>query len=297
MRRGSLAVALGLALSPSSALAHEGAPLTLSRLDFDAAGPAVFYERAESYRNLRRIDDALVMLELVEALHPEASRVWLERGRLERDRGRHAAAIDALTRYLDSEVSAANAHGAYLLRARSNAELGRTARALDDYRAALAASPGVDAYFEAGRLLRALDRDRDAEALLARGVASTGAAVLVEALARAQATRDLEAAEATLAPLLASAPVKTRWLLVRAELRAAGGHAESAAADRRAALAEAQRLVARRPTPLAWTARAAALHALGRDAEARRDLERALKRSPELTPATELLAAIEGGAR
>ncbi len=273
----------------SEADAHEGAPLTLSRL-FDATNASTLFERAESYRNLRRIDDALVALELVEALHPDQTRVWLERGRLEQDRGQHAAAVEALTVYL--ERGGEDVHGARLLRARLCVVLGDVDAAMADYSGAIDAAPGVDAFFEGGRLLVSEGRRDEAVAWLARGVEATGSDVLVEQLARVE--RDPARAKALVDARLRSARVKTRWLLLRADVQS---DASAAAADRRAAVEEAERLVARRPTPLALTERATAYVAVGRRTDAIADLRRALRRAPSFTRAQTLLARIEGGAR
>ncbi|MEQ9495472.1 MAG: tetratricopeptide repeat protein [Deltaproteobacteria bacterium] len=273
----------------SEANAHEGAPLTLSRLS-DATNASTLFERAESYRNLRRIDDALVALELVEALHPDETRVWLERGRLEQDRGQHAAAVAAFTKYLERDGR--DVHGARLLRARSRVALGEVGAAMADYAGAVDAAPGVDAFYEGGRLLVNAGRRDEAAAWLARGVEATGSDLLVAELARVEP--DPARAKSLIDARLRSARVKTRWLLLRAEVQS---DASAAAADRRAAVEEAERLVARRPTPLALTERATAYVAVGRRTDAVADLRRALRRAPSFTRAQALLERIEGGAR
>jgi hypothetical protein len=90
--------------------------------------------------------------------------------------------------------------------------------------------------------------------------------------------------------LIAASRVASRWRVLRAELLDETGRASEATAERRRALLEAERLVARRGAPIAFLERGRARLALGDRRGAREDLDRALRRAPQLVEARRLLA-------
>ena len=87
-------------------------------------------------------------------------------------------------------------------------------------------------------------------------------------------------------------PLQAEWLLLRADAHAAAGRAAAATVDREAALAELDATLAHRPSDRVKVSHARALCALGRDAEAARELSAVVAGSPDRLDAQALLAAI-----
>jgi tetratricopeptide (TPR) repeat protein len=88
----------------------------------------------------------------------------------------------------------------------------------------------------------------------------------------------------------ARTPVKTLWLLRRAEVLSAMGQAAEARGELDIALESANRALEKRPTALNLVARAKTLLALGRLDEAREDLQICLQINPRYAECRELLS-------
>jgi tetratricopeptide (TPR) repeat protein len=89
--------------------------------------------------------------------------------------------------------------------------------------------------------------------------------------------------------------VKSLWLLRRAEILEKSGNRPAAMADRQMALDEADQALALKSNAMQLGIRAEILLAMGRPADARRDLLAALQKSPRYLKASELLAKVECG--
>lgn len=262
----TLALALALATA-SAAWAHPGITAELENLESrfaQAPGDVELHlRRAELLRRSAAHARALVALEEAGRLAPQDPRVALERGLNFASAGlSRAAALSldaALAALPDSAIG-------WSTRARLHAEAGELAPAIAAYGRALRLQPEPDHFLERGRLQEKVNDKAGAAATYGEGLARLGdSVVLREALVRVELSRGRpEAALAALEPALAAAPVKTEWLLRRAEIHQAAGAAERARADRAWALAEAERALAQRPTPQRLAARDLALEALGR---------------------------------
>lgn len=267
-------------------------------LDGDPANVELRFERVDAYLEVDRHQDALADLALLEGLTPGDARVSLARAVALTGLGRHGGALAELDAFISRSGGTARAHR---LRAHLLVEVGRQAEALHDYDAAIALGDRVETHLDRGRLLERLGRLDEAAAGYRAGIhGSGGAAVLRLALVDLERRRrHFGEALAQVDALMGHARVRTRWLLLRADVLAESGDARGARQAREAALEDAERLLSRRPSALAFLGRARALLALGHAERAIADAERALRSSPRLTEARAVLTAAraEGGAR
>jgi tetratricopeptide (TPR) repeat protein len=285
-------VTICVSLSASSALGH--APLADSVakqtriLAQTPADPQALIERARLQRLRGRSAAALVDLDLVLKDRPSDRRATYEKvlalANLHRD-DEAVVLLDSLIEQNPAAIAALNE------RAKLHARNGRAKAAIADYDDSIAHHPSLPAYLERGRLLIAdgmLDRAatgyRDAVARLGRSVS------LLRAMAELETTRGrYDAALQLVDTGLARAGVKTRWYLQRATVLDAAGRDEEAARDRNRALAEAESVLSKRSTPLNLLARARVRLALGHCAEATADASQAMRRVPALAAAREVL--------
>jgi len=290
------AVPLGAEADPG--LERERREVT-DRLAVSPSDPALLFARAELSRRLGRFDDARADLDLAEVSGGDRGHIALLRGATLADAGSDEAAV----RLLEGAVALMTPHdqgGAYTLLAALHESLDRADDAVLAYDRAVELQPTVQLLLSRGRLLEGLRRMPEAIDGLEEGVIALGGpAVLRAALVELYlATNDPRRAMQHADALIVSARAKSRWLVLRARAHELAGDARRARADREAALVDAERVLARRASATARLARARALHALGRDLEARQDLERVVRRAPRNREARALLHLLgEGGGR
>ena len=206
--------------------------------------------------------------------------------------GRDAEAEPELTQYIEqgppSSVALAQ-------RARLRARADRSAAALEDYTASLRIEPDVDLFLERGGLQEKEGLWTEASKGYREALAKVGGASNLRlALVRTElaAGRPAEALQ-VIDDAMARLPIKTEWLLRKADVLEAMGRQDAARTQREAALAEAERVLGERATGIHLVSRAKALLALGRPESASIDLEAALAKSPQFTEARDLLAGIQ----
>ncbi|MCA9670026.1 MAG: hypothetical protein KC503_30735 [Myxococcales bacterium] len=174
--------------------------------------------------------------------------------------GRRRAAL----RLLDALVAEDGRAALWLARARLRLRLAQLRGAARDFERALEQGAGrPDDVLGYARLLQRLGRRSAAASALRRGLAWYGGAVALRlALIEVERARGhTDCALALVDAVMASAPVKTQWLLRRAELLASAGRLAEARRDRARALAAARAQLSRRPSALSRKLYARALRA------------------------------------
>jgi len=286
----SLVVAL-----PTAAHAHEGLDN-----DIQESSEAIRQHPNEFEHHLRRghllrlaghLEESLHDLEHARALAPHEPRVLLQAGITLAALGRSERAEKALLASLD--------HGGRW--ARTYAELakvrfkrGAREAAVAAYRESLKLKPDVDVYLSFGELYESLGRTAEAREVYRVGVAQTRAELLTLALIRLElASGHPEAALSLIADALIGAPIKTSWLLRRAQVLEVSGEPRLARSTRQAALREAQRVAREHANSMAYTQRAQVYLELGFHDAAHRDVDRALLLSPRYPAALELAQSLK----
>ena len=292
-----IAAVLGWSCAATLALAHPGRHHDIervtARIHAEPARADLYLERAVYYRLDAQYDLALADLDTSRRLDPAAIAVAVERGLTLAALGRDAEAEPELTRYIEQGPPSS---AALAQRARLRTRAGQSAAALEDYTASLRIEPDVDLFLERGRLqeeealwVQASEGYREALARIG-GATNLRLALVRTELAAGRPAEALQVIEDGMARL----PIKTDWLLRKADVLEAMGRPDEARAQREAALAEADRVLGERATGIHLVSRARALLALGRPESASIDLEAALAKSPQFTEARELLARIQG---
>lgn len=276
-------LALAALLAAAAARGHDGPAAELARLsaaiDAAPADPGLRLRRAAVLRRAGRHSQALADARAAGA----SARASLETGLALAALGDPAGAEVAL----DAALASLDDPAGLWARARLRAARKDAGGAIRDYRRAGKLAPAIDLFLEEAALLD----DAGAAAACTRGLARfPSSSVLRVELARIEARRGRHhrALEA-LAPLVAAAQVKTRWLLRQADIHALAGRPDLAARDRALALDEAERALSHRGSADRLVDRALCHRALGRDREAEADLRRALEQSPGLDEARRCL--------
>lgn len=293
-----LVVGLTAALISSVALetrAHEGLDMDIEQSsEAIRHHPQQFEHRLERGQLLRlagRLPESLRDLEQARRLAPHEPRVLLQAGITLAALGRTQQAEQALTACVAhggrwartfSELAAVHARG-------SHAD-----QAIVAYRESLRLKPDVDVYLAFGKLFESLGRIGEARDVYRSGVEKTQAELLTLALIRLElASGRPEIAMALIDEALRLAPVKTGWLLRRAQVLEVVGEPRLARRTRQQALREAHRVAQQHANSMAFTQRATVYLELGFHDAARRDVERALELSPRYPAAVELAQTLE----
>jgi len=256
---------------------HRDLERTTAQLEKDPGAVETRVLRAALYRRHGQHQRSLADLDAAAGLDVDPGALDLQRGLTLAAMGRHAEAVEALTR----SIARGPSWTAHTARGRSRGQLGRHPAAVLDLAAALAIRPQVEVYLERGQLQRDLGRLGAAAAGYREGLSKLGPArVLVDALVDVELARGkVEAALAVVDAQIERKPA-THWLLRRAEALAAVGDdgAQKAALER--ALALADRAIAKRASAINLVARARVQFARGAEGLAHADLRAALHRAP-----------------
>lgn len=272
-----------------------------ARIRRDPTDVGALVARSELFLRDGRPGEALADLRLAAAMSPGDPRIALQRAVVFEALDRPDEALAELEAYL--EAARAPSADALALRARVLVQLDRPEDAVLEYDASLALRADVDLYLERGRILTALGRLEEAARGYAEGLVATGGAASLRVVAIELHLRigRAELALRWIDEVLARAPARARWLLLRARALEALGREGEARAARDEALAEIDGRLRRRPTPALRVERGEALLALGRARDALGEAIRARAIAPRLGAAIELelraRRATEGGAR
>jgi len=282
----------GMALE---ARAHEGLDLDIEQSsEAIRQQPHQFEHRLERGQLLRlagKLPESLRDLEQARQLAPHEPRVLLQTGITLAALGR--------TQQAEQTLTACVAHGGRWARtfaelAAVHARRSHADQAIVAYRESLRLKPDVDVYLAFGKLFESLGRIGEARDVYHAGVAKTHAELLSLALIRVElASGRPRVAMALIDEALALAPVKTGWLLRRAQVLDVIGEPRLARSTRQQALSEAHRVAQRHANSMAFTQRAIVYLELGFHDAARRDVEHALALSPRYPAALELAQTLE----
>jgi tetratricopeptide (TPR) repeat protein len=241
--------------------AHEGLDHDIERetraLAEDPSDAEARLRRARYYRLDGQPEMALADLQQAARLAPDDARLHFERGFALAALGRNTDAESELSGFISQTGGSAAAHAE---RARIRALTGRPDLAIADLEVAITLGPSLDLYVDLGRLLEGQTRYAEAADRYREGLARLGDT-----------------------PLLQRALVAALIVL---------GRTEEAREARLRALTKANESLGKRPTSARLVARAEVHLALGDTPAARRDLEQALRNSPQMESAKAMLAAI-----
>lgn len=252
-------------------------------------------ERGVCYRLAGDLEASLADFDKAGRLAPSNLDLAAHRGMTLSAMGRNVEAEQELTRFLDGGRVSASALGD---RALVRVKLGKLEPAIQDFTRSLSINPDVEFYIERSKVEESLGHLDRAAAGLREGLAVLGGAVvlrdrLIDVELR---LKHYDGAIRVIDDQLAVTPVRTDWLLRRAEILATAGKAADARRDRMLALDEANRALARRTTAIHLVSRAKVYWALGRLDEAKKDLQLALDQSPRMDEARGMLAKLEEAA-
>ncbi len=292
-----LLVSTLLVLWTSAAFAHDGLPLEIREVSAtireNPTDSDALLRRADLYRIERQWVLARADLRAAANAGAPVASTALARGRLELEAGQFAVA----ERAFDVHLAAGSTFLGHWHRARARRALGRTDEALSDYDHAVTLDKAVDVFRERGALLLDAGRAAEAASNFEMALSRLGEVDLLRTdlfHARLAAGR-ADAAIAAIAPVMARATIRTRWLLLRARAHDAAGRPADATADRAAALRDADRALQKRRSPLLLVDRAQARLASGDRTGARADALEAMGRAPQYAPAASLFLEIERG--
>ena len=247
-------------------------------------------QRAALLRLEQRHSESLGDLDRARLLEPNDRQIGLLR----------AQTLSALRRDQDAEVeleiflkleTGRDRVFALAERGHIGARAGRTGPAIADYNAALAIEPALDLYLARGKLQESAGQTGAAIAGYQNAISRLGRVPsLINALIRLQIAQDqLQSALNVIEGELARKPIKTLWLVRRAEVLAAMGETGRAKSDLGQALAEANRVLESKVTGLHLFSRAKVLVAMGLFQEAKEDLEDCVALAPGFVDCTLLL--------
>ena len=293
-----LAVSCACLAGPVTSSAHEGLHHDIERetrsLADDPSDIEARLRRARYYRLAGQAEMALADLQQAIGLAPNDARLRLERAFALAALGRNSDAESDLSAFISQTGGSAAAHAE---RARIRALTGRPELAIADLEVAIAFGPDLDLYMDLGKLLEDQSRYAEAADRYREGITRVGdtpllrralVAALIVLERYGDALTEIDAA-------LARGLLETQWLLERAEVLERMGRTEEARQARLRALTTANESLAKRPTSAKLVARAEVHLALGDTPAARRDLEQALRNSPQMESAKAMLAAIAAG--
>jgi tetratricopeptide (TPR) repeat protein len=252
------------------------------RMEREGRSASLLCRRAEEYRALGRLNEAVIDLHSALKLEPTYVPVYRELclARLAQDRDREA--MSAVNFAINRTPSEEPEHRAplYLLRAQVHAKAGRDAEALADCERAIARrAEDIDGYLLRAQLQSRLGQWDSCLQGLTQGREQTGSAVLevefIETLIDAGRAKE---ALARIEPELREARWRSGWLLRRGRALLRLGHKERGRQDLRAAIAEMNtRIRPTRPDLMLIMERGLAHALLGERTKARNDLTAAEK--------------------
>jgi tetratricopeptide (TPR) repeat protein len=179
-------------------------------------------------------------------------------------------------------------------RGRIRARTGRPALGVADLTAAIDLHPVAELYLARGQVLESTGQLGAAATGYQNGISRLGRAnSLTTALFRVQVAQgQFQSALALVDQEIARLPVKTLWLLRRAEVRAAMGQEAQTKVDLDEALIEANKVLEKKITPIHLLSRAKVLIAMARFREARLDLEDCVGLVPRFAECRQLLGTL-----
>ncbi len=250
-------------------------------LNQDPNNVELLKQRAALLRLEQRHSESLGDLDRARLLAPNDRQIGLLR----------AQTLSALRRDQDAEVeleiflrSETGRRRVFALAERGHigARAGRIGAAIADYNAAIAIEPALDLYLARGKLQESAGQTGAAIAGYQNGISRLGRVPsLTNALIRLQiAQGQFRSALNVIEGELARTPIKTLWLVRRAEVLAVMGEPGGAKTDLAQALVEANRVLESKVTGLHLLSRAKVLVAMGLTQEAREDLEGCLAVAP-----------------
>lgn len=297
--RFSQFIAVAMVLRASISLAHPGVHHDIERvseaLQKQPNRVELLSERGVYYRIAGDFEASLADFDAVARLDPSNLDVAAHRGMTLAAMGRNADAERELTRFIDGGRASGSV---FAERAFVRVKLGRVEGAIADFTASLSINPDVELFIERSRLEESLGQLDQAVRGVREGLAALGGAVVLrDRLINLEILRkNYDSALQAIDDQLAVTPVKTEWLLRRAQILSVAGKAADAERDRLRALDEANRSLSKRSSAIHLVSRARANFALGRLDEAIRDLRLALDQSPRMDEAHALLRQIEAAA-
>ena len=222
-------------LRPVAASAHPGLDEGIARLSAQISaqsdGASLYLQRADLHRQHAEFDAALADLADVARLKPGATSVLLARARVFSDAGQTTNALRVADEFLAVESN--NPEG-FVLRARCRFKLNQAGGAVEDFTAAIAKAspPEPDLYLERARAQAALGQIPGAVKGLDEGVTRLGEvpALQMAAIEYERQRAAFTNALARVDKLLAGAPVKEPWLVLRGEILAQSGRLDEARA-------------------------------------------------------------------
>jgi tetratricopeptide (TPR) repeat protein len=246
--------------------------------------------RALIFRLEARLGEALSDLDRARSLDPNDREVRLQRGLTLSGLRRDQEAETELNVFLERETGRPQVF-ALAERGRIRARTGRPALAIVDFTAAIAIRPVLELYLARGQVQESMSQLAAAAAGYQIAISRLGRTIsLTTALIRVQlAQRQFQSALALVDQEIARAPVKTLWLLRRAEVLAAMGQTAQAQSELQAALAEANSVLERKITAIHLLSRAKVLIAMARLEEARADLDDCVGLTPGFVDCRTLL--------
>lgn len=232
---------LYLGFASASLHAHGDIHVQIERINpkIERAPSAELYvKRGDLYRLDENYKAALADFQRAEDLDPNLYSVYLGRGRVLFEAGRHGEALPALNHLLDIKPDHPDGR---ILRARTHAALGDNPSALRDYDHVVGTvpSPSPDCFLERSTVLVKLQRSQDAVRGLDEGISRLGnlqslqLAALEIQIAQKQYDAALIRIDQTMEPLQR----KEQWLTRRGEILQTTGRNDEAKAAYTAAMA------------------------------------------------------------
>lgn len=222
-------------LVTQSAFAHPDLEEQIARLTISIGqqpgNPDLFLQRASLYRRHGQFDDALKDIAAAESISTNGVPLTLDRARVLCDARRAAEAMTAIKTVLSREPNHAEA---LIIRARSEAQLGRKEAAVKDFTTAIGLSPAPasDLFVERAHLLAELGRLDEAVQGLDVTISNSPFASPLQ-LTAIEYERKRAAYDSALSRtdnIIARYPVKEPWLTLRAEILEQAGRTREAEA-------------------------------------------------------------------